>query len=145
MKTREDFPDKLNRLILLWTKQGVQWNRGMPMAEVEKLGTHFGFLFDKDFLAYLAEVNGFEDSEWDKACFSFWSLNRMYEENGDASHLKDVIWFADYMINLCSFGFHKVDGKVYTHYQAIDGIECVANSFSEFIDIYLQDPKLLFR
>ena len=82
-----------------------------------------------------------EDEDW----FSFWAQNRMREENEDGSHPKDVIWFSDHSINLCSFGFHKTDGKVYTHYQTIEGIECVANSFSEFIDLYLKDPYLLLR
>ncbi|MEI9943262.1 MAG: hypothetical protein WDN26_03500 [Chitinophagaceae bacterium] len=145
MEIKEEFTDKLNKLIPHWTKQGVQLNTGISIDNLKQLEIDFSFSFDEDFYTYLTKVNGFEDFDSDEAWFSFWSQNRIQEENGDASHPKEVIWFADYSINLCSFGFHKTDKKVYTHYQTIEGIECVTSSFSEFIDIYLQDPNLLLR
>ena len=145
MEIREEFTDKLNKLIQLWTKQGVKLNPGISIDNFKKLETDFTVSFEEDFHTYLTKVNGFVDFDSDEAWFSFWSQTRMREENEDGSHPIDVIWFSDYSINLCSFGFHKTDKKVYTHYQTIEGIECVANSFSEFIDIYLQDPNLLLR
>lgn len=145
MEIKKDFTDKLIKLIPLWAEQGVQLNTGISINDLKQLEIDFAFSFDEDFHAYLKNVNGFMDFDSDEAWFSFWSQNRMQEENSDDSHPKNVIWFADYSINLCSFGFHKVDRKVYTHYQTIEGIECVASSFSEFIEMYMQDPNLLLR
>lgn len=145
METKADFTDKLNRLISLWTKQGINLNPSISIAYIRNLEIELAFSFEEDFLTYLTKVNGFVDFDLDESWFSFWSHNRVREENKDGTHPKGVIWFSDYSINLCSFGFHKTDKKVYTHYQTIEGIECVANSFSEFIDAYLQDPNLLLR
>lgn len=145
MEIKEEFTDKLNKLISLWTTQGVKLNSGISIDNLKKLETDFTFSFEEDFHIYLTKVNGFVDFDSDEAWFSFWSQSRMTEENQDGSHPQDVIWFSDHSINLCSFGFHKTDRKVYTHYQSIGGIECIANSFSEFIDSYLKDPYLLLR
>lgn len=141
MEIKADFTNKLNKLILLWTRQGVELNSGISTDNLKKLEADFSFSFEEDFHNYLKKINGFVDFDSDEAWFSFWSQNRMEEENKDCSHPKEVIWFSDYSINLCSFGFHKMDKRVYTHYQTIEGIECVANSFSEFVDIYLEDPN----
>lgn len=145
MEIKEDFTDKLNKLIPLWTRQGVNLNTGISIENLKKLEADFVFSFEEDFNTYMTKMNGFADFDSDEAWFSFWSQNRMREENEDGSHPKDVIWFSDYLINICSFGFHKTDKKIYAHHQTIEGIEHVANSFSEFIDIYLQDPNLLLR
>jgi len=124
---------------------GIKLNPGVSIKNIEALELHFGFQFDKDFKIYLEKVNGFDDLDSDDSWFSFWSENRMREENQDNTHPQDAIWFSDYFINLCFFGFHKTDRKVYTHYQALAVFECVADSFSEFIDLYLKDPNLLLR
>lgn len=145
MDIKQEFTNKPNKLILHWTKQGIKLKSGISIDNIKKLEADFEFSFEEDFYTYLTKADGFVDFDSDEAWFSFWSQNRMRKENEDGSHPNDVIWFSDHAINLCSFGFHKTDRKVYTHYQTIEGIECVANSFSDFIDLYLEDPYLLLQ
>lgn len=137
--------NRVNKLVEYWGNQKVKLNPGISIDNLKKLESELEFSFEDSFCYYLSKVNGFINCDVDKEMFSFWSDVRMKEENTDNSHPKEVIWFSDYSINLCSFGFHKVNRKVYIHYQTIAGIECVANSFEDFINVYLKDPVLLLR
>ena len=145
MDIKQSFTDKLNKLISHWTAQKIQLNSGLTIDNIKTLESDLEFPFEEDFHTYLKKVGGFVDFGSDEAWFSFWSQNRMREENEEGSHPKDVIWFSDHSINLCSFGFHKTDRKVYTNYQTIGRMECVANSFMEFVDLYLENPYQLLR
>ncbi|SFQ82046.1 hypothetical protein SAMN04515668_4723 [Hymenobacter arizonensis] len=78
--------------------------------------------------------------------FSFWSTERIAQEV-DGSHPTELLCFADYCINLSSFGFsrHQNDPRIYLHYQHEKGREAVADSFHDFLKIYLHDPEMLLR
>jgi hypothetical protein len=145
MSISEKFMDDLNFLVLKWTNQGVKLNEGISLDSYTKLETDFNYSFEKSFYNYFTKFNGFADFDSDEEWFSFWADTRIKEENEDGSHPKDVIWFCDHSINLCSFGFHKIDKKIYTHYQHNESIECVADTFYEFVEIYRKDPYLLLR
>ena len=75
--------------------------------------------------------------------FSFWSVTQIKIENCYNSHPENVIWFADHFISLCSFGQYKVDQKIYIHLDKSNELYLIANSFSEFVDLYLADPYQL--
>jgi hypothetical protein len=145
MSISENFIDDLNFLILKWTNQGVKLNAGISLDCFTKMETDFNFSFEESFYNYLTNFNGFADFNSDEEWFSFWGDSRIKLENEDGSHPSDVIWFCDHSINLCSFGFHKTDKKIYTHYQHRENIECVAKNFYEFVEIYRKDPYLLLR
>lgn len=144
MSTPEKFIDDLNISFLKWTNQ-VKINSGISIDRFKKMEADFNFSFEESFYIYLTKINGFAEYDSDEEFFSFWPDTRIKEENEDGSHPKDVIWFCDHMINLCSFGFHKTDKKIYTHYQHNESIECVADTFYEFIELYNKDPFLLLR
>jgi hypothetical protein len=139
----DNFKNKLDILRAFWTKQNVHFNSGISQSFIDNFQNDFGFKFENNFLIYLTEINGFIDYGSDVAWFCFWDLDRMKIENSDASHPKELIWFSDHSINLCSFGFNKNDKKVYTHFDRSNDIIYIANNFSEFVDIYLDDPYKL--
>lgn len=145
MSNNQNFIFKLDTLITHWTNEGIKMNSGISQNAIRVFENEFGICFEDTFNTYLTRSDGFVDFESDQEWFSFWSIDRMKKENTDNSHPQCVVWFSDYSINLCSFGFHKTDKKIYVHFQHIDGIECVANTFSEFIDVYLEDPIILLR
>ena len=138
----QEFINKLNALIAYWTNEGIKLNTGIDDDLIKKLESDLGYCFDDNFKYYLQKVNGFADFESDESWFSFWSHTRIKDENS-STHPKEVIWFADHSLNLCSFGFHKTDRKIYTHFDKQDKIMFIVNSFNEFIDIYLDNPYLL--
>jgi hypothetical protein len=128
----------LSEVISFWQKEGVRVNAGLTGLQIEALEQSLSVLFKPDFKEYLSAVNGFEDFDSDNALFSFWSADRMREELG-TYHPEELVCFADHCINLCSFGYHREKEGIYIHYQHMEGLSLVANSFTEFIRIYLVD------
>ena len=145
MSNSERFKENLNFLIQKWTNHGINLNKGISLDSFKKMESDLNFSFEESFHNYLTKHNGFEDFDSDEEWFSFWADSRIKVENEDESHPREVIWFCDHAINLCSFGFHKIDKKIYTHYQHIEGIECVSKDFEEFIEMFRKDPYLLLR
>lgn len=144
MKPPLQFIDDLDFLIVKWKNQ-VEVNHGISFGDFKKLEDDFSFSFEEAFYTYLSRINGFKDYNSDKEWFSFWSDSRIKIENEEGLLPSSVIWFCDHMINLCCFGFHKVDKKIYINYQHTESTECVADTFYEFIELYRKDPVLLLR
>ena len=141
--TAHKFTQTLDRLILHWATEGIKINQGISDETIKGFEKELDVYFEENFCSYLGRVNGFEDFDSDNAWFSFWSVTRMIEENIDKWHPKSVLWFADHAINLCSFGFHKTDKKIYTHFDKSNEIFLIANSFDEFVSLYLLDAYQL--
>jgi hypothetical protein len=138
-----EFINKLDTLVVQCINDGIQLNSGISADLITQLEADFEFLFDINFKYYLQKINGFKDFDADDTMFTFWSYQRIIEENENGSHPAQVIWFADHSMNLCTFGFHKTDKKVYTHFDKRKEIIFIADSFSSFLDIYLDDPYRL--
>jgi hypothetical protein len=136
----QEFINTLNLLISKWENEKIQLNTGISNAHIEKLESDLGFCFGEEFKYYLQKANGFIGFYADEAWFCFWSDTRIKEENKDGTHPGEVIWFADHSLNLCSFGFHKTDKKIYTHFDKQDKIMLIAESFNDFIDVYIDNP-----
>jgi hypothetical protein len=139
-----DLRSLLSKLISAWDKDGLEVNKGISDYHIESLEKEVNYNFDVDFKEYLRQINGLEDFEWDKELFSFWSIDRIKSEYGDC-HPLELICFADYNINVCSYGFNIQDRKVYSHYQHTEGLHFISNSFTEFIDLYLNDSDCLVK
>ena len=135
------FSDTLAQVLTCWRIQGVVCNPGASPEAVRALEQLFGQPFEPAFTAYLYQANGFAGGDWDQDLFSFWSTERIVEEV--ASQPPALLCFADYCINLGSFGFLRDgnDPKIYLHYQTAAYFEAVADSFHDFLIRYLQDPK----
>jgi len=138
-----EFINKLDTLVVQWINDGIQLNSGISADHIKQLQADLVFSFDANFKYYLQKINGFTDFDGDDTMFTFWSHHRIIEENKNGSHPAQVIWFADHSLNLCTFGFHKTDRKVYTHFANTKELSFIADSFSSFIDIYLDDPYRL--
>lgn len=135
-----EFTNKLDLVMAYWAKEGIQMSNGIDDSLIKKLEADLGFCFDDNFKYYLKKVNGFIDFDWDSAMFTFWSDTRIKEENENGRHPKQVVWFADHSLNLCAFGLHKMDRKIYTHFDHQEKIMFIADSFSDFLGIYLDEP-----
>jgi hypothetical protein len=135
----------LERLLAKWKDDGIVCNPGATEAELQTLEQVITFQFDATFRAYLRQLNGFVDFEWDAALFSLWSTTRMVAELG--RHPANLICFADYSINAGSFGFScdQQDPRVYLHYQTGRGQWVVADSFADFLRSWLLEPDSLLR
>jgi hypothetical protein len=126
----------LNELVSYWKAQQIILNNGLTTQQMQALEQVSQFNFEPDFKEYLSVANGFEDSGWDDNMFSFWSSDRILAELNNC-HPEELICFADYCINLCSFGYQRGKEGIYIHYQHTEGLSLVANSLTEFICLYL--------
>ena len=140
-----NFKSKITALRTFWDKTGINLNAGISELLIDNFQNEICFTFEENFYIYLKEINGFIDFDSDNAWICFWDLQRIRIENSDESHPKDLVWFSDHSINLCSFGFHKIGKKIYTHFQHSEEIIFIANDFNEFIDMYLDDPLGLIK
>jgi hypothetical protein len=100
-----------------------------------------------EILQVFSYLNGFDDDEMDSECFSFWSIDRMIEENSQPAVSRDrsFVHFADFLIFSHTYAFKQNTSElvsVYCHYD-YDCIRKVADSFEEFFGYYLTtDQKL---
>jgi hypothetical protein len=130
---------RFEELIAYWKRLGLKTNGGADLDAIQALEDHVNFRFPTDFKAYLLQVNGMVDFEWDKEMISFWSIDRMRREFDEVP--STPVCFADFLISSHAYGFYPNEEKVYTNY----GPDSIANSFTEFIDLYLNDGSKLFK
>jgi hypothetical protein len=78
-----------------WREDEVKLNPPATAADFEKAEVVLNFNFPDDFKALYTAVNGFEDCDWQKHMFSFWSLDRIIEEINEQS---DFIGFCDFLL-----------------------------------------------
>jgi hypothetical protein len=135
----------LTKLAAKWRSNGIAYNLGITGEELRLVEQAVAFQFDESFRAYLYQMNGCVEFEWDKDLFCFWSTTRIIRELAD--HPADLICFADYSINAGSFGFQRTqpDPCIYLHFQTVPGRWVVADSFADFLSIYLANPNSLLR
>jgi hypothetical protein len=130
----------INEAIFTWQKEGIALNPGALeayMAETEQL---LGFSFPPDFYELYKVVNGFADRGSNKEMFSLWPLETIWEEN-PVNREEGFIAICDYMISSYHFGFLKDQPGIYRN--AI-GLEKVADSFKQFIELLNADSELLY-
>lgn len=137
--------DTLDHVITSWKTQELAYNPGVTDQVLLAFEKATAFSCDPAFAAYLRRVNGVANFAWDDALFSFWSTERILQEVADGYQPADLLCFADHCISACVFGFHRRrnDQKIYRHHQHQEGLEVVADSFLDFLRIYLQNSFAL--
>lgn len=130
---------KYDLLLEYWQQAELKFHSGAGFAAIQALEDHLNFRFPADFKEYLSEINGMEDFEWDADMISFWSIERIKKEFDE--YPSTPIRFADYLISSHAYGFMPNDDSVYTDYSP----QPVADSFAEFIHLYLTDRDKLFK
>jgi len=145
--------DDLNQRLLAWLKLQARTPTELLTAEqsVRALERRYALTLPDDFRAYLLHVAPKDQEEWDDENVLWWPAERIKNVPDEyacglakpfVSWENSTLFFMDYAIwcwawaICCSDDEHR--GKV-----LVVGMECdkvVANSFSEFVDMYLRDP-----
>ena len=134
--------ENLKNISELWKKEGLNLAKLLSPDEVKNAFTNLGILISSEVVEVYSNLGGVIDWESDSVCFSFWTLERVLEENGSNGELT---FFADFLINSHLYGFKFENENVSSiHiYYGENEIEKVANSFDEFFEIYLANPGKL--
>ncbi|GAA4333901.1 SMI1/KNR4 family protein [Flaviaesturariibacter amylovorans] len=139
-----EFAQKLLTLILQWEAASMPLQPGASPFAISAAEALIGYRFEDDFRAYLAAVNG-SGQELDAEMFAFWSLDEIRANNTSGYYPTDHVWFADYFMNIFSYGFSRADGGIYIALEGKRVIDRLTGSFAGFLDLYLEDPFLLQR
>lgn len=125
--------DWITKTIELWEGDNVRMNPPATIVDIEKAETALNFNFPEEFKALYTVVNGFEDYEWQKHMFSFWSLDRIVEEWESNS---SFIGFCDFLIMSSVIGFKRNLAGIYKNYAiAHYEDELIVQTFKEVVDM----------
>jgi SMI1 / KNR4 family (SUKH-1) len=122
---------------------------GVSDDEIRRFEQRAGVKLPADLSTYFKKMDGMQGEETDHQDIRFWSLNEMkpvFEEIPSADVTLHYVVFADYSLWAHAYAIYiggTPEGRV-----AIVGGDSplvVADSFAEFIDMYLRDPLSIFK
>ena len=138
--------DRWQQLRARWAEHGVRTVPPATEAELTEFETHHGVVLPEDLRAYFAALGGMDPHAmpaYDREGFAIWPLSEVRPSETDRSLfvIADYLnWSWAYAITLSSNGAppHPVVMLAATIPQP------VASSFTEFIDLYLSNSRLLY-
>jgi hypothetical protein len=135
--------DNLKKISEIWKKEGLDLSKPLCVDEIKRSFAKFEILLSQDVIAVYSNLGGMIDWGMDSVCFSFWTIERILEENKSNSELT---FFADFLINSHLYGFkfeNENVSSIHIFYGENDS-EKVADSFDEFFENYLTRPEKYF-
>lgn len=147
------------RLIDHWTTQGLKIATGAIEQEVLSFESQNRAILPQDFRDYFLKVNGmvqdFQNS-CDPEGFAFWPLNQVTNVSKECAKYSPALpvpanpenyfVFADYLQWSWAYAIHlgrSPEAGQVIHLGTLRP-KLVAGSFTEFVDLYLQDAKELY-
>jgi hypothetical protein len=143
-----------------WNAQGLKIAAGATGREVHSFESLNSVILPPDFRDYILTVNGmfqdFENSS-DQKGFAFWPLNQMTNAAQELANrpsaepgptnLQSYFIFADYMHRSWAYAINLgTDPAKAGHIIHVDTLrpKVVARSFTEFVNLYVQDAGALY-
>ena len=132
--------ENLRKVSGIWEKEGLELAKPFSKEELLEKFANLKIPFSQDAVEVYSNLGGMIDSESDSTFFSFWTIERLIEENEANSEL---VYFADFLINSHFYGF-KFENEFVSSihiYWSETQIEKIAESFDEFFETYLISPE----
>jgi hypothetical protein len=135
--------ENLKKVGELWKQDGLDLAKPLTKNEVIDNFAKLEILISRDIIDVYSNLGGMSDCDSDSVCFSFWTVEKIIEENESNS---EFTFFADFLIESHLYGFKFENENVSSiHiYYGENEIEKVAGSFEEFFEIYLTSSKDLY-
>ena len=148
------------KLINHWTDCGLKISRGCRESSVRRFEVQNGVILPGDLRSYFLQVNGMlpdAREDCDLTGFCFWPLERVKSVTQELSrhsslmprnaedHLHFV--FADYLQWSWAYAIRLTDSATGPNpiiYVGTPEPKVVANSFTQFVELYLKDAKELY-
>ena len=131
------------RLVLYWQKAGIRPGHPATESDISDLRSRTGAMMPSSFEQFLRQFNGIEQSSIGNDLLTFWSIGQILSF-GISSKSGDFFYipFADYCLNSHIYILRLDANGVEDGLLAADVMHerIVANSFDEFISLYLDDP-----
>ncbi len=135
--------ENLKKISKIWKSEGLNLAEPLSKNEVVDNFANLGILISQEVITVYSNLGGMIDWGTDSICFSFWTIDRILEEN--ESNIK-LTFFADFLINSHLYGFKSENENVSSiHiYHGANDTEKIADSFDEFFENYLTKPEKYF-
>jgi hypothetical protein len=132
----------IEQVLAKWRDSGVELLPPCDEAQVATVIQSLGKVLSHDVADLYAATGGMNDGVMDDLCFSLWPLNRVVAEN--QKPVVDGVLFADFLIDSHVYLFRSESvelSAIYVEYGDGKGPQRVANSVSEFFELYLRCPE----
>jgi hypothetical protein len=126
-----------------WRDQSLTFGPRSTPADVARFQTRFQVECPEDFAAFLMTLGGMPEGTWDEHLIRFLPL----DEIGPATDDPGYFVFADYSISAHEYGIHLAIGTDSRRVALLrDGLALiVAPTFTNFLELYLENPTALFE
>ncbi len=134
-----------SKVIEKWQREGIHLLPPLAEAQVTDVLDSIDRAISKDVRQIYTAVGGMAEGEMDGLMFSLWSLERVVSEN--EKYNTSYLLFADFLIDSHLYCLrYKNDDESSVHIDYFDGSEprCVAQSVSEFFELYLSNPDEIY-
>lgn len=137
----------LEKVKQYWSSENIALAPLPEQAELEVQLRALGVQPTREIQRVFFALNGFADHDMDSECLTFWSLQRMIDENSRYGRKgRSYVHFADFLIDSHTYAFRQTESSsaaVSCYYDDVYIVK-VADSFEEFFEYYLTDIKKLF-
>lgn len=134
----------LDNVLRKWQRQNIILLPPVKEADVIARLRETGRNYSRDVIALYCATGGMKDGETDSHAWSLWSLNRVISES--LGYDRPYILFADFLIDSHLYCFrYESDDRSSVCVDYFNGEEpaLVADSVSEFFELYLRSPREL--
>jgi len=143
-----------HKLLAFWQDLGLDVRPGVSAAELVQFEARYGVALPEGLRHYYSVVDGVEgESMVSGHLFRFWPLREVKllseelpEEPLHHSEFKDYFLFADYSLWTCAYAVRLTKNLGRRNFIVMVGGDVpinLAESFEEFVQIYLYDPSRL--
>lgn len=142
--------DLWQKLIVFWQRCGLVVQPGVEAVDVQAFEAKYGVILPPDLRSYFEAANGSGvELTSDSAFCRFWPLEevKLVEDqfpnlHPDRSAYSGYFHFADHSVwmNAYAVRLSQPSGPVISVAGAADTGRTIADSFTEFIEMYLSDP-----
>ena len=146
----------VEQLVAYWTAQGLPLASGASESEIRSFESRYGLDLPGDLRIYFRSVNGLVQSggvDTDREGFAFWPLEKVQPMPTVCTEFQEAVppvpdpqayfVFADYLQWSWAYAIRLgTSGNPVIFVGAEGGV--VANSFTEFVALYVQDAEALY-
>lgn len=141
-KAMAKYADVLTKVATNWRRMDLLAGVSLPTDAVEATLRDIGVHDLEHLTAYFQRVGGMQRDTWDDDLLSFWPWDKVMEEwNADES---DFLLFCDWSLNAHVYGISTRRSAARGVFEVCSSPPVlVAESFPEFLHLYLEDPERL--
>ncbi len=126
-----------------WKLERLKLAEPLSENEIIAVFAELGILLSSDVIEVYSNLGGFDENDMDSECLTFWTIEKIQRENEANS---EYVYFADFLIDSHQYAFKYENpdiSSIHVYYSENAKYK-IANSFTDFFELYLKNPARLF-